>query len=184
MIDECFEKKQGETGRGVDRHSMLLVDLTRSQPRVSTGLILPVVARNHLKRAPQGRGEHTLAAAARAAATWTSARETLTNSRAIDQARHTTTTWERPPVSSAPTLPPPHPRARQISATKQAQDNRPSTGRASRGNVPATALLPRPLATYTSDQISSESPQAMFEQLRWSCEDFATVSGFGSAVFF
>ena len=108
---------------------MLLVDLTRSQPRVSTGLILPAVARNHLKRAPQGRGEHTLAAAARAAATWTRARETPTNSRAIDQARHTTTTWERPPASSAPTLPPPPPRARQISATKQAQDNGPSTGR-------------------------------------------------------
>ena len=139
--------------------------LTRSQPRVSPGLILPVVARNHLKRALQGRGEHTLAAAARAAATWTSARETLTNSRAIHQARHTTTTWERPPASSAPTLPPPPRRARQISATKQAQDNGPSTGKVPRGNVPATALLLRPLATYTSDQISSKSSQAMFVRL-------------------
>ena len=157
---------------------MLLVDLTGSQPRVSTGLILPVVARNHLKRASQGTGEHTLAATARAAATWTSAGETLTNSRAIDQARHTTTTWERPPASPAPTLPPPHPGARQISATKQAQDNGPSTGRVPRGNAPATALFLRPLAAYRNDQISSESPQAIFEQLRWSCEDFATVSVF------
>ena len=33
---------------------MLLVDLTRSQPRVSTGSILPAAARYRLKRAPQG----------------------------------------------------------------------------------------------------------------------------------
>ena len=78
---------------------MLLIDLARSQPRVSTGLILPAAARYRLKRAPQGRGEHTPAPAARTKATWTRARETPTNFMPVYRMPVYRTTWERHPAS-------------------------------------------------------------------------------------
>jgi hypothetical protein len=68
-------QKHGQTDRVVDRHNMWLVDLTRSQPRVSTGSILPAAARYRLKRAPQGRGAHKPAPAARTKANSRHARE-------------------------------------------------------------------------------------------------------------
>ena len=92
-------EKQSENGRGVDRYSILLVDLTRSQPRVSTGSILSAATRNHPKRAPEARGQHEPRPAARTTAFQTSAKGTTTRPNPRPQTRCTVSYLGASPAS-------------------------------------------------------------------------------------
>ena len=150
VIDECFEKKQEESDRVVDRHSMLHV-LQFQLVAARTCLLLLTIISNVLLRQEESTHQSP-AVATRTTAAWTRARETPTNSTDAYLPNALRLNYlGASPSQLSPTRSPPSSLKTQVSdqTTKQAQGSGLSTSGAPRGNAPATASPLHPPTAYT-----------------------------------